>query len=451
MTRRQNGLGALSTESHHVDPREHIILSNEEMGVLIDDAAQDAAQVDTDLDQADKIIEIAQNLEDMTNKAEAKGELSDGEAAMMESAGDMAVAGTELSGEAIIPNMENYRADGKIQFSLALEDFRSTIRSAWASVKRLIAKVWKYIKDFFYKLVGTIPTLKRRIQGLKDRARSTAGKTRENAKFEIANTQALHVGKAPVKSYEALHSALKVNTKVAENFYGDESLKKAGTAISDSLADFNVDNPGASVDKLAEKLKSALGGGGSVLHRSLSDKRWKGYTTKASDDMLGGKLVVLSVPDASEVEGDGSLGLLNTIRRTLITVEQSHDGDTDTSGNVDFATLSPAEVGNVLDEALRALEKLEDFERGKLKKDLAERQTKIEQAGEKAEKSVEKIRSGSDNAEEREAVPYYRALIEMAAWYARCVASPSTGIARNIIRSAQITITLAEKSLNQYK
>jgi hypothetical protein len=451
---RRSGLLAFSQESHHVqDPRASLDLSMEEMGVLIDDAAEDAATIDNDLDQADKIIEIAQNLESMTDAAAAKGELTDGEAAMMESAGDMAVAGTDAAPESVVPAMEAYRENGKIMFgTLAMEDFKGIVRNAWEAVKRLIKRIWKYIADFFYKIVGTIPTYRRRLHGLRERAREISGKNREEAKFTISNSQSLHVGKGPAKTYETFFAGLKATATVAECVFKEDvpGLKSVGTTLADAFSEFSIDNPQAAASKFAKKaepLTKASKGRGIT-----GDKRWKDHIATGSDDLLGGKVLVHAVPkEVNEHEGNDLLNTLAKIRRTTFTLEQAHDGATDSSGSVDFQTLSAAEAEKVIDEALKILDLVEDFERSKLKRELSETQSKIEKAADKAEGAVSKIRGGNDNEAERTAVPYYRGLIDMAAWYARCVSSPAVPLARLAIKNVQTAITIVDRSFAQYK
>lgn len=454
---RRSSLLALSQEGFRTGgQREERELSMEEMGVIIDDAAEDAATIDNDLDQADKIIEIAQNLENMTEAAASKGELTDGEAAMMECAGDMAVAGTDVAPESIVPAMEAYRVDGKIQFgTLAMEDFRSTVRSAWEAVKRLIKRIWKYITDFFYKLVGTIPTLRRRLKGLRDRAREVSGKTREEARFSIVNSQSLHVGKAPAKGFETFYEGLKESVRVAEEVYNEcvPELKKVGTALADAFSDFDVDNPQGAVAKFVEKAKDFNKSSKVAQHNLSGDKRWKEYNVKASGNLLGGKTYVEFTPKEAVTEhGDNALlNTLSSVRRAGAGLEQSHDGTVDTSGSVEFATLSSGEANKLIDEAMRLLDLVEEYERGKLKRELAETQTKIEKAADKAEGSVSKIRGGNDNTKEREAVPYYRAMIDLAAGFARSVSSPAVPLARLAIKNVQTTITIIDKSFAQYK
>lgn len=452
---RRNSLLALSQESHHAQLArdEARILSMEEMGVLIDDAAEDAATIDNDLDQTDKIIEIAQNLEAITDQAAAKGELTDGEAAMLESAGDMAVAGTDVAPEEIVPAMEAYRVDGKIIFgTLAMEDFRGIVRNAWEAVKRLIKKIWKYITDFFYKIVGTVPTLRRRLKGLRERARDIGGKQRKEAKFSVANTQALHVGKGPAKTFETFHAGLKETAKEAEYGFREvvPKLKSVGTALAEAFESFDVDNPQQSaqkaVDKISDILKTDKSG------HAVSDKRWKDYNVEASGDLLGGKTIYCASPkEVTEHEGNALLRGIAAVRMSSVSLEQSHDGAVDTSGTVDFQTLSSSEALRLIEEASKILDLVEEFERGKLKRELGETQTKIEKAADKAEGAVSKIRGGNDNAAERAAVPYYRGMIDLAAWFARAVSSPAVPLARLAIKNVQTTITIVEKSFAQYE
>lgn len=451
---RRNSLLALSQESfRQQEPREETLLSMEEMGVLIDDAAEDAATIDNDLDQTDKIIEIAQNLEAITEQAAAKGELTDGEAAMLESAGDMAVAGTDVAPEEIVPAMEAYRVDGKIVFgTLALEDFRGIVSNAWEAVKRLIKKIWKYITDFFYKMVGTVPTLRRRLKGLRERARDVGGKTRKEAKFEIVNSQALHVGKGPAKTFETFHAGLKETVKESEYCFREvvPKLKASGMALADAFEGFDVDNPQQAAQKATDKIHDILKSEKSG--RSVSDKRWKDYDVEASGDLLGGKTIYCAMPkNVGENQGNALLHSISRVRMSSVSLEQSHDGSTDTSGKVEFQTLTAAEALKLIEEAAKILDLVEEFERGKLKRELAETQAKIEKAADKAEGAVSKIREKEDGAAERAAVPYYRGMIDLAAWFARAVSSPAVPLARLAIKNVQTTITIIEKSFAQYE
>ena len=171
-------------------------LSLEEEQVLMDEAATDAAEVDKDLGESERVIEVSDALEDLAVIADGIEEATPAEAALIETAGDMAVAGTDVQPEEVVPAMESY-----IGRRIATEGIRETARAIWESIQRWVKSIWEKIEKFFYKLFGVIPGMRKRIAALEKRVDEAVGKKVEEKKVTISSGVAsLCIDYKPVKN-----------------------------------------------------------------------------------------------------------------------------------------------------------------------------------------------------------------------------------------------------------
>lgn len=423
-------------------------ISMEEEAIMLDEAGQAAAEVSQDLNEAERVIQVSDALEAL---AEAAGsgdeELSPKEAKAMEAAGDMAVAGTDIDPEEIVPAMESFSDGSKISGRLAMEDFKEKARTLWENIKRMLKEIWEKITTFFYNIFGTVPRLQKSLKSLRDKVEAAQSKSRENAKFSIGTTRHLFIGGTAAKSGDAYASGMDDLLKSAEYVYGGyvDTLKAIGGDIAHALETFDAEKPSEATAKLASDIvkrgpavPGASGAGGS---------RWPKYEVKKGHDLPGG--VALFSLRAKETDKTGDLGTLELARQANLVLDNSSEKAITTAGSTEFTTLSLTDAEKLIAVSEKILEKMEAYQRGKAKKEIQETKDKIASASNKAESAAGKAKGGS--AEEQAAVPHYRALINFNLAYARWVQSPTIPFTKNALGAIRTAMTLVERSLSQYK
>lgn len=418
-------------------------ISMEEEQVLLDEAAQDASGANADLGEAERIIEVSDALEDLAVIADGIEEATPSEIALIENAGDMAVAGSDVEPADLVPAMESYR--GK---RIATEGIRETAKQIWSAIQEFLKNIWKKIEGFFYKLFGTIPSLRKRLKELKGKVEGKAGSSIEEKKVTInSGLTALSVDYKVVKNEQELKSALGELEKAVGFVFGDASanLAKMGNSIAEAISDFDPDNAEAS----AKKVQSAVSKGspGQVPSgKKLTSARYPGFDVTQGAHLLGN--VALLKKEYKESTETGTLGTLDRQRRSGIELAASQEKHKDAPSSSEFQTMSNSSMEEAIKQCEKILDDLEEYQRGKRSTDVKSAKTKIEAASKSASSKVEKAANDDDA---KHSVPYYRAVLNFNAAYARWAQTPSMGLASNAMTTVRSVMTVIQKSLGAYK
>lgn len=422
-------------------------LSLEEEQVMLDEAAADQAEATQDLAEAERIIEVSDALEDLAVVADSVEEATPAEAALVEIAGDMAVAGTDVAPEEVVPAMEGY-----VGRKIATEGIRETAAAIWKSIQDFLKKIWEKIKGFFYKLFGTIPSLRRRLAALEKRADEAAGKSLGDTK-KVKLTSGLAslsvAGKVPKNSSE-LNAGLKNLGEAVNYVFGNlaEKTAKKGEEIAKIVADFE---PSKAAEAVSEMVK-VIGENASakVPGASGSDtKRFPGFKAEFGAALFGDVSLVKKNYVETSGDKDTDLAKLDRIRRGGVDLAPTDTKTPNLPSEVEFAPLSPAEVNAVVGDIEKILDQMEEYQRGSKSKAVEKAKADLERASEKATKAFDAL-GKSEDAGEKAAVPYYRGLLNMNAAYARWAQSPAMPLSSRALTSIKAVMTVCEKSLALY-
>ena len=434
-------------ESFHGEPLGDASISMEEEAIMLDEAGTDAASVAQELDEAERVVQVADALEDLAVVAGSSDEVSPKEAALIETAGNMAVAGTDVDPEEVVPAMESFKDGDAISGKLAMEDFKQKARTMWENIKRMLKEIWAKIESFFYKIFGTIPRLRKSLEALKAKVEGAQRLSKKEAKFSVGGSRFMHAGGKAISNGQALEAGLTDVLHAADFVYGSyvDGLKQRGTAVEKALEGFDAEKPTEATAKLAAELDKHVHKvpGGS----SNGGTRWPKYMVSKGDDLMGGDSLFALVPKETDKVGD--LGALELARQGQVLLEPSSEKATATGQAIEFQTLDLGAAEKVIATAEKILDKMEAYQRGKAKREVQEIKSKIEAASNKAEKAAGKLGEGS--GEEQAAVPHFRALINFNLAYARWIQSPTipfTKVAFGAIRQAMV---LVDRSVAQYQ
>lgn len=439
----------ISLEGHTGEELGDPNMSLEEEALMLDEADQSAAEVNQDLGDAERIVSVAESLEDLAVVAGSKDELSEHEQQLLEKAGDLAVAGTDVEPEEIVPAMESFKVDGKISGKLVMESFKETANRLWESLKRILKEIWAKIEGFFYKIFGTVPRQRKALTALKERVNAANSKTRKNAKFTVATNRYMVTGTTAIKTGDAYEKALKEFVATGKWVYKDyvAGLKKAGDSIVGALDTFDPEKPEQATEKLASALGSGSAGDLPPGHAAASGARWPKHHVSKGHDLLGGVSLFAIAP---EKEDGSALALLDQHRTVCVDLAPSTEKGKDNTNSVEFTTLSQPEALTLIKLAEELLDAMEEYQRGKSKTEIEKSRKDIETASGKAETASGKAK-GSDEVAERAAVPHYRALINFNLSFARWVQQPIVPFTKLAIGVVNTTKVLIERSLSQYE
>lgn len=429
-------------ESFHGEALGNENISMEEEAILIEDAGGDAEEADKELSEAERIIEVSDALEDMAVAVSGDEPLTEREAMIVETAGQMAVAGTDIEPEEIVPSMEAF-----VGRTIGAEGFREKAKQIWEAILRFLKQIWEKIESFFYKIFGTIPRMRKSLKALEEKVENANRKTVKEKKFNVSSVKYLTHGATQAKDASALSDGLSKLQATADYVYGGylKDLKEIGGDIVKALEDFDPEKPGEAADALAPKLSKfnlripgASGAGGS---------RWPRYQVKAGHDLLGGmSLFALTPKDSTKT---GTLGHLEIARAAGVQFAPSQEKAKALPATLEFATMSTADASRVIGQAEKLLDAMEEFQRGKGQREVKDQRSKLEAASKKAESAASKL--GKGEASEQAAATYYRALLNFNVSYARWIQQPTIPFTKTALQVVRTAMVLVERSMGQYE
>lgn len=284
--------------------------------------------------ELDRASDLAVSLEDIATVLEqSESPLTSSETALVQIAGDLAAAGTDVEPETIIPSLES------------VSDKSSTISNIHTRVKQIIAALLAFIKNVLKKLKNFATMMAelyfnvdKRIDSMIKRAKSYSDK----------KTEFTHV--SSVKSLVGFPSA-KSQASDARVITDTRTLLKE---LNNYYQDIKSVNLGSNIDRIAQMSDSVVKVVNSDDHSAAVSELRKAlniFTIKQEHAFLGGLILTVNSEelDSSEVSPSE---LASFFRNTRVVAE--HSGDS-LIKSVDSQELMP------VDAIIRGLEVLKEI------------------------------------------------------------------------------------------
>lgn len=445
---------SLSLES--VSYREADVLSLEEEQIVMSEAVDLSNEITQELNESERNIEISDALEDLAVIADQIEQASPVEIALIETVGDVAVAGTDIEAERVVPSMESYRG-GRI----ATEGLYKTATTVWENIQKYIATVWEKINKFFYNIFGVIPRIRKSLDEILEKAKeadlnkSPAGTVIELSTPSIAKHLTIN-GKLPTKDNDVTHQLARM-VNFAEYIYGANliSLSKLGNGIAAQME--KVDMTGTLL-KFSSSIEEA---GKEVVRLSVEYFRDHGFpkgesSTKSESGgftihtmvpMLGGARLVAK--NFNQASGDaGTLAnQLERIRHSGVIFDNS-SVSAPPKGSYQLPILSKKAIQEMVKEINKLLDTLEEYKRGAASKQVEATRKKLESAssrGLSAAKNVDDSNGGDD------VMATMKGVLNFNVAYARWASNPAVDFSKYAINTINGVIAYMNKSIQAYQ
>lgn len=431
-----------SLESGHLMGDANISL--EEEALMVSEAQDEAAEVATDLAEAERLIEVTDALEDLAVVADNIEEATPTELQLIETVGQAAVAGTDVEPEEIVPAMEGFKG-GRI----ATEGIRETARNIWEQIQKYLKQIWEKIEAFFYKLFGTVPSLRKRVAALRDKVDAKQGMKSEAKNVNIPGATYLSIAGTPVKNEGALNKGLSDLVEASKYVFGtySDGVASRGEIIAEALNKFDIKEAEVATVALRDKLAANKGAklpGSATINKS----RFPGFDTYVGPGLLGNHSLALKLfTDSNDTTVLGSLDKFRRAGVELISTNEKPG--TNGTGAAEFSLMGLSAMNSALADLDKILDLVEEYRRGKRTKDITKSRDAIKTASAKATKAMESAKTGDEEA--RATVAYYRAMINFNAAYARWVQQPAVPFSGSVLSTVRATLALIEKNLATYK
>lgn len=425
---------ATPTEADQVGEEQVISLEEEE--VVLAEAADDSASIERDLAEADRVLEVSDGLESIAVVADRIEEASPEDVALIDTAAQMAVAGTDIAPEQIVPAMESF-----VGSKIATEGIRETSKQIWESIQAFLKRIWDNIMAYF-RVHAAVPVELKKIAALEAKIKE-AGKQKDGVKTFKLSSGLLTVEGKMVKNAAALGAALRDYEQAAEFVYSKnpEIVAAHGKAIAGVIDKFTAETSNEVTGKLVDVLKGLKHG---TVPGASAGKAEGDFTVYSGKDLLGGGRVQLRVFNAAE--GATTLGALDHFRKSgvVFDAEQAKAA----AGEVEFPVLAPLEAEGLLETAKDILKQLSDFhskELGKLKAAGDE----LRKASAKATSELGKV--SHEDKGQAAVVQDFRAALNFNQAYSKWVAHPAIQFYGKSLAVSKALRLVVAKSLEAYE
>lgn len=358
------------------------------------------------------------------------------------------------------------------QHGYAMESLKRRAQGIWAWIKQQVAKLWKIIEAFFYRLFGAIPGMRKKANALRKRIEAAQGKNKEETKMEIDDrlVTALADGDgSPITTASPIISNLESCTSVivaAEKTYYDK-LDKLGKEIENALSSADPENTDY-LDTINNGVNSsgamnAIATIGTNIFGNISvsnftpsgkDTRFTGRSAKYLKLFANTSLFASKILATEAKEGDDALSplrLSQITRSTRVELRETKPGTKkQSSKTVDVWDLSDCE--KLADHIDKFCDVAESIQRGAEKGAIKKTKEKLDKTGEKFGKAV-------DNANKRtgdDALPPInkstaKSALNYVKFYGDMVAKPVPQLIALNATGINAALSVANKSISYYK
>lgn len=382
-----------------------IRLGREEAEIISNVAENAMDQADAEMEGATRMIAVTDGLEDLACIAEQIEQVSPTEQALIETSARMAVAGSDVAPEEIVPGMENMGT--RLGMEMA-EDLRDRAKQIWDGVMKSISGVWEKITTWMGNIFSRAEIIRSAAEEV--RASLKAAEERQNRPLVLGygTSEYIMTASKVIKNTTELKAQIKLELEAAKwvfEVYSKELLV-IGSKLAKAYTNFNVEN----VDAFIKEIKGAVIKDLKFPGRSAGEpNRFPNTNCFVGAELLTGVSLVerIGVP-----KGEGELAEMDALYNTSITMDNTHIKGITPPKQLEFAMPSFKDCEDLLKDAEEIADMIEKFSRGSLPKELQAVRKEIDDA---IAKNPEAIAKAYGNAEKAGLTPEQQALLKAAA------------------------------------
>ena len=224
----------------------------EEAATELGEAGETSAEIAQDLDESERNIQIADSLSDVAFVADTIEKATPAEAALMETAGDLAVAGTDVEPEQVVPSMESY-----IGTTIATESIKETVTKILQGVLQFVERVWEKIRSY-WRVHGSLPLWRKRIEALRKRVQAAGDEVIREDVTAPLSLAGLVVDEQPGSeaSVRMIDTNISRMVKTVHGIFSNyaNGVVERGHDIVKALTEFDPNQPEKAVNDLKNRL-----------------------------------------------------------------------------------------------------------------------------------------------------------------------------------------------------
>lgn len=428
------------------------ILDEDSNAMLVSASMEAYGELNDMYAEVDRMSDICAGLESLAFVAEQIQEAGKAELGLIDVAGDLAFAGTSISSESLTPSLES-----EFGGTVSTEGIKTMAQNVWKAIKDFVKKIAKKVNDFFHKIFGTLPRLRKALLKLKERADDMSSKSIEENSTELGeevNRVAMDY-RAPQNAKE-----LKENleaSKDAINFVFDDYthiVHTRGEKIKDGLKSFDVtkDSTEAGLQSALAKVYAfedgskgplALAKKALKINAVRGDARFESSTDVSMQNLPGNMAIFV---ESAHQAGKGALETARYKRSRMIRVMGSRQKAQDALEDAKFNTMTASEVKAIADVCIDIIDGVEAWERGNLIGKVKKVKADVVKEGDKLDGKLDKA---DDLSSDLRAYP--KSALEFVRSYETWSSEPHTSLTSNGIAAVRASLVICNKCLSNYK
>lgn len=452
--------GSIGLESAEI---ENAVDEHEE-AVLASETAQEAAEIQSDLNLVDSLEQRAIGLEDLAEAIDTNvDQATAGELAITDIAQDLAatgIDGMEIEGtfdESAVPAGEAPALEHFVGTRMSTESIKQRAKDLWVAISALVGRIWDKILEVWRKFFDRSAAITKKAKAVIVKANEKVGATLKEDKNKVelgglASTFMINgkVCKTKAEINSGVTDLKDVAMSVLETYAA--KVAPAGKSIAAAMkVDFTKDTSEEDMKKALKKVNGAalpLTTAIKALTKESvgSDKRFddKNKSYGRSAHLLQNRMLVSDVADSSKMDDsiDVAVQTAIAIRSARLELKIS-DEKASASGKNEVDTYTPSEVSSAMENVIALCEVVADFNKKHLRT-LEKEQNSLKSAG----KSVtDKI----NDDYKAYATTYANQIASYNTAYANWCSSPFTSVVSTALTVGNAMLALGEKSLACYK
>lgn len=425
-------------ESEEVEPiGEGTELTPEAAELAEAESVQDANQLEASMQGAARMLEVADGLESMAIVAGEVKEATPTELALIQNSTQLAVAGTDVEPERLLPSLESWKGG-----AVAVEDLRENAKRIWDNIQAILKRLWEETIRYF-QVSYVIPSHERTIAELEKLIRRKKNQVKANPQEIKVNYSALVFNGGVVKNAADLKQGLEYTLDMARYVFGTnpEQVADLGGDLAKAIKNFDVANSGETVTEVRNIMASYK----VTKPPMLTVTQPAGdFVVEQSKPLMGGGDVRLKTFQRNEHATP--LGALDHFRKTGV----SFNNDAPVRGtDTTFELMTLAQMEDLLRIARDLLRQVKDFNGGARLGRLKRAGDELKAASEKASKAF--LAAGGEAKVSHAVVNDYRSLLNFNHAYMHWVQQPAIPFYGKCLRTSKALTILVALCVQQYE
>lgn len=452
---------------------EGIALEDDEVPVVEREVAEDSAEIEGEMQESQRVCDAVDCLEDLAVITDGMDEASPTEVALIENTAAMAVAGTDIQPEEIIPTLPEVEVTPAVTDSVAvtepessdvvpvvaaesyktkkvsMEGFSDSLREKgrrlWENIQKWVKTVWEKIQTFFFKMSQLTGYRAKQIDSLLKQVKA-AGKLelQKDATLSVSSgIDSITTDGKTAANASDLKKGLVAISKAADLVLDGyvKAVSKRGELIEKAIGEFTPEKAEEVGKKLVSSLKSTnlpAAGGHSVTIDNVE--------MYASEPLMGGFTVVSKKTPLN----DGVLSVavsLSAMQKDGYSVRSSDAKSSSSSAKI--APLTLAEIQDILEESAKVMKTINSYFSGAERKKAVEIKIKLESSSGRAAKELAKAKASNEGVNES-AYAIYSAMLNYNQAYCGWTNTATNAFIRKATASVVGSVLVCKKALGLY-